>query len=201
MASTSEDAKAALPSNQKNKKDAKAALKRKNGARKWRRNVLALSIAAIVGAVAASRLPPYLYSKVFPSHDASPVVSISSVQWPKGGHGLFVVKGTATDVSPGQLLYTFNQPVTDNVAGTVYPSSAPCAIQSDHSFNCEDGFAGSKNDTDQDFNISAAIVTVAQADGFGEEQVGIGSRPSSLAMLPHVAGPQAIDSKQVTRTN
>ena len=186
------------PSNKK--KGVKTSPKNKGG-RKWLLKVAALSTAAIIGAVVTWSLQSQLYSKLFHGKNSAPVVNISSVDWPSSGHGLFVFKGTATNVVPGQLLYIFNQPVVNNIAGTVYPGSAPCAIKSDHTFNCEDGFAGSPSDTKQDFNISAAIVTVEQADGFGQEEVGIGSRPSSLAMLPHVAGPHTIDSKQVTRTN
>ena len=199
MTNTSQGTVQTPPPSNKKKGD-KTAPKNKGG-RKWLLNVAALSTAAIIPAVVTWSLQSHLYSNLFHSENPPPVVSISSVEWPSSGHGLFVAKGTATNVEPGQLLYIFNQPVVKNITGTVYPGSAPCAIKSDHTFNCEDGFAGSPSDTGQDFNISAAIVTAKQADGFGQEEVGIWSRPSSLAMLPHVAGPHAIDSKQVTRTN
>lgn len=172
-------------------------------------NVIALTIAAVLGAAAgatAGTVITYHLSNTSTRPVSSgstrplPHVHITSVTWVPKGKGRYEVRGTAKNLTAGEVLWTFNQPIFQNTPSIVYPDPGPCATDDKGIFDCSLGFASG---TPMDYNIIVAVVTDQQAYGFALQKAKLIPQVNypSTADLPHVNGPHTLDSEESTRTN
>lgn len=129
-----------------------------------------------------------------------PQVTLDSVSWPPGRAGLFEVRGDASYLRMGQVLWVFNQPVEDNVGGTIYPGPSACPVDQRGEFDCTLDWAGAPTEGGTTFNIIVAIVSDAQAYDYAQEKAGIASATqiTKADQLPRVGAYSVHQSK---RTN
>jgi hypothetical protein len=129
-----------------------------------------------------------------------PSVHIIDVTWVLNGHGRYEVTGTARNLTAGEVLWTFNQPISQNTPLTIYPDPGPCAADDNGIFKCSLGFA---TGTPSDYNIIVAVVTDQQAYDFAlqKERLVTSANYLSTSDIPHVTGPNTLDSEESTRTN
>jgi hypothetical protein len=129
-----------------------------------------------------------------------PSVHIIDVTWVPNGYGRFEVTGTAKNLTAGEVLWTFNQPISQNTPLAIHADPGPCAADDNGIFNCSLGFA---NGTPSDYNIIVAVVTDQQAYDFTLQKVGLAPSANYLSTsdIPHVTGPNTLDSEESTRTN
>jgi hypothetical protein len=132
----------------------------------------------------------------------SPAVSIADrVLWVPGKKGNYVVTAIAKHLRPGQEVWSFNQPITHNVDGGIYPNVGPCDPEPSNQYRCDLGYAGTKKD--QLFNIIVAIVTFQDAYNYTAQ--GTGQENSvvyaGVDQLPYVPGSHTLASEVSTRTN
>lgn len=173
--------------------------------KRWR---LTTAWATVIAALIASFVGGY-----FSRHDTStvtsassasasvplPYVQITSVTWLPHDRGRYEVQGVAENLAAGEVLWTFSQPFDQNTPLNVYPDHGPCAVGDKGFFDCSLGFASG---TPTDYNIIVAVVTDQQAYSFALQKDGLVKQAyySSASDLPHVTGPNTLDSMKSTRT-
>jgi hypothetical protein len=160
---------------------------------------LAVAVAAASGGAALVRTAQHTDAAV-PASKPLPYVHITSLTWVPKGKGRYEVTGIAKNLEANQVLWTFNRPIIQNEPSIVYPDPGPCAPDDKGIFDCSLGFASG---TPTQYNIIVAVVTDQQAYGFAMQKAKLIPQVNypSTADLPHVEGPDTLDSTQSTRTN
>lgn len=72
--------------------------------------------------------------------------------------------GNVANLRPGQLVWTFNQPVGQTGPGeSVFPNSGPCAVNySNHTWICRDLYVGTFKDS-RTYMVCAAVISTSEA--------------------------------------
>lgn len=135
-----------------------------------------------------------------PTSQPLPSVHIIGVTWVPNGYGRYEVIRTAQNLAAGEVLWTFNQPISQNVSLEIYPDPGPCAADDNGVFHCSLGFA---TGTPADYNIFVSVVTDQQAYDFAQQKEGLAPSGNyrSPSDIPHVTGPNTLDFEESTRTN
>jgi hypothetical protein len=169
--------------------------------KKWRlKSPLATVVASIITAAGGYFVAHATDTATAQASQPLPSVHIIGVTWLPNGYGRFEVTGTAGNLTAGEVLWTFNQPISQNTPLVIYPDPGPCAADDNGVFNCSLGFA---TGTPSDYNIIVAIVTDQQAYDFTLQKEGLAPSGNYLSTsdIPHVTGVNTLDSKESTRTN
>jgi len=124
----------------------------------------------VVGGIAGAYLAP--------QDKAATVPAPSAPSTPPGAAGLTIneppsgniawkdnYSGAATNLQPGQLVWTFNQTVkAGNISDKVYPDTGPCTIDYAHQqWTCTRVFVGSPPPDHNTYVVCAAIIDTQTA--------------------------------------
>jgi hypothetical protein len=114
--------------------------------------------------------------------------------------GRYQLTGEVENFEPGQLVWSYNQPlnpdtngdgVRDGVAGPIYPDHGPCTVDSAGKFTCDLGWAGEPvSDAGQPFGIWAAVVDDEDAHAAAAIKSDLFGRPpyANRDAVPHING-------------
>ncbi|WP_156380621.1 MULTISPECIES: hypothetical protein [unclassified Rhodococcus (in: high G+C Gram-positive bacteria)] len=112
----------------------------------------------------------------------NPTISIGEpVEW-RGASGQYVVSGATTDLLPGMLVWSFNQP---DGAGTIYMQPGPCRVEDNGTYKCTTGYAGSPDDDGRGYQVIVSIVDARQAAQLAERMLN-GANIPEIEGVPHV---------------
>ena len=119
-----------------------------------------VAIIGLVGVVAAALISGFFsYRAGQGASDKTealgpPSLHITQAKWvdDKNQPGRYVINGESKDLHPGQLVWTYNQPIEPGgKKGSLYPDPGPCPVEPDGGWTCDAGFAGERKARGQRF--------------------------------------------------
>jgi hypothetical protein len=186
-------------------------LAQSSAAKHDRSAVVAAAIGGIATIVAALVGGLFGYRKAQGASDniesfGPPSVHVTSAWWyDRNQLGRYVIKGESKNLRPGQLIWTYNQPIhADGSKGPLYPDPGPCPVGPDGGWTCDAGFAGEAKSRGQRFMLWAMVVDERQGYAAIKTKLRLGNPGNSYTSpddVPHVDGTQTQDFYSMTRSD